>query len=205
MVLREYFPILMICLCVMILISSNNSQILDTVKSRSTKVDFKRYTNSEILEAYTRKSSENIDSRLLCEYADGIIGRALSMASSDEYGKIYDRIVDGLKELSGGSGRALCNFQNLFVEYSEKKELFFFTLYSILRDISVAAAYGRKVSLQNAQIADKIYAISDCVGYHKAVRCLEHVNKSWRMAGQNVNYKLMADALTIRIQEVFYG
>lgn len=190
---------------VMILISSNNSQILDTVKSRSVKVDFKRYTNSEIMEAYKRKSSESTDSRLLCEYADGIIGRALSMAGSDEYGKICDRIVDGLKELSGGSGRALCNFQNLFAEYSEKKELFFFTLYSILRDISVAAAYGRKTALQNAQTVDKIYAISDCVGYHKAVKCLEQVNKSWRMAGQNVNYKLMADALSIRIQEVFYG
>jgi hypothetical protein len=157
------------------------------------------------MEAYKRKSSESTDSRLLCEYADGIIGRALSMAGSDEYGKICDRIVDGLKELSGGSGRALCNFQNLFAEYSEKKELFFFTLYSILRDISVAAAYGRKTALQNAQTEDKIYAISDCVGYHKAVKCLEQVNKSWRMAGQNVNYKLMADALSIRIQEVFYG
>ncbi|MBE7057866.1 MAG: hypothetical protein E7387_02025 [Ruminococcaceae bacterium] len=190
---------------VMILISSNNSQMLDTVKSRAVKVDFKRYSDSEITEAYTKQNSEGIDSRLLCEYADGIIGRALSVTSFSEYEEICNKIANALIALSKGGGRELCCFENLLAEYAEKKEFFFFTLYSILRDISVFASYGRKVALQNVQIASKIYSLSESIGYHKAVKCLDLVNKSWRMVGQNVNYKLMAEALAIRIQEVFHG
>lgn len=190
---------------VMILISSNNSQMLDTVKSRAVKVDFKRYSDSEIVEAYTKQKSEGIDSRLLCEYADGIIGRALSVTSFGEYEEICDKIANALVALSKGGGRELCGFENLLAEYAEKKEFFFFTLYSILRDVFVFASYGKKVALQNAQIANKIYSLSDAIGYHKAAKCLDLVNKSWRMVGQNVNYKLMAEALAIRIQEVFHG
>lgn len=189
---------------IMILISSNNSQILDTVKSRAVSVEFKRYSDSEILEAYKKQRKEEIDSRILCEYADGIIGRALSVADSNEYGDICNKITDNLKLLYEGGGRALCDFQNLFAEYSDKRELFFFILYSILRDISVAAGYRRSIPLQNVQVEDKIYRLSDCIGYHRATECLALVNKSWRMTGQNVNYKLMADALAIRIQEVIH-
>lgn len=190
---------------VMILISSNNSQMLDTVKSRAVKVDFRRYSDSEILKAYTRQNFEAFENRLLCEYADGIIGRAISVTSFSEHKEICEKIVNALINLSKGGGRELCDFENLLAEYAEKKEFFFFTLYSILRDVSVFASYGRKVPLQNAQVANKIYSLSDITGYHKAVKCLELVNKSWRMVGQNVNYKLMADALAIRIQEVFHG
>lgn len=190
---------------VLILISSNNSQILDTVKSRSVRIDFKRYTDSEILAAFRReKPMQEIDGSLLCEYSDGIVGRALSMASSQEHEEICQKIILGLQSLQSGGGRALCDFENLMAEYAEKKELFFFTLYSVLRDIAVLAGYGKAATLQNAGQAKGIRLLYDVIGYHKAMKCIELVGKSWRMAGQNVNYKLMADALAIRIQEVIH-
>lgn len=190
---------------VLILISSNNSQILDTVKSRSVRIDFKRYTDSEILAAFRReKPMQEIDGSLLCEYSDGIVGRALSMASSQEHEEICQKIILGLQSLQSGGGRALCDFENLMAEYAEKKELFFFTLYSVLRDIAVLAGYGKAATLQNAGQAKGIRSLYDVIGYHKAMKCIELVGKSWRMAGQNVNYKLMADALAIRIQEVIH-
>lgn len=190
---------------VLILISSNNSQILDTVKSRSVRIDFKRYTDSEILEAFRReKPMQEIDGTLLCEYSDGIIGRALSMASSQEHEEICQKIISALQSLQNGGGKALCDFENLMAEYADKKELFFFTLYSVLRDIAVLAGYGKAATLQNAGQAKGIRSLYDVIGYHKAMKCIELVGKSWRMAGQNVNYKLMADSLAIRIQEVIH-
>lgn len=190
---------------VLILISSNNSQILDTVKSRSVKIDFKRYTDSEIMEAFRReKPMQEIDSSLLCEYSDGIIGRTLSMASSQEHEEISQKIISALQSLQRGGGRALCDFENLMAEYAEKKELFFFTLYSVLRDIAVLAGFGKAATLQNAGQSKEIHSLYDVIGYHKAMKCIELVGKSWRMAGQNVNYKLMADSLAIRMQEVIH-
>lgn len=191
---------------VMILISSNNLQILDTVKSRSVKVDFKRYTDKEILEAYGRvKKDGNVDGKLLCEYADGIIGRALSMANTGEQEEMCRVVVNGMLALSRGGGRALCEFQKIMADYAEKKELLFFTVYSVLRDAAMYAGYGRNVAMQNINETRAICLLSEAIGYHKAMKAIEHVGKAWRMAGQNVNYKLMADSLTIRIQEVFHG
>lgn len=191
---------------VMILISSNNLQILDTVKSRSVKVDFKRYTDKEILEAYGRvKKDGNVDGKLLCEYADGIIGRALSMANTGEQEEMCRVVVNGMLALSRGGGRALCEFQKIMADYAEKKELLFFTVYSVLRDAAMYAGYGRNVAMQNINETRTICQLSEAIGYHKAMKAIEHVGKAWRMAGQNVNYKLMADSLTIRIQEVFHG
>lgn len=191
---------------VMILISSNNLQILDTVKSRSVKVDFKRYTDKEILEAYGRvKKDGNVDDKLLCEYADGIIGRALSMANTGEQEEICRAVANGMLALSRGGGRALCEFQKIMADYAEKKELLFFTVYSVLRDAAMYAGYGRSVAMQNINETHTICRLSEAIGYHKAMKAIEYVGKAWRMAGQNVNYKLMADSLTIRIQEVFHG
>lgn len=191
---------------VMILISSNNLQMLDTVKSRSVKVDFKRYTDKEILEAYGRvKKDGNVDDKLLCEYADGIIGRALSMANTGEQEEICRAVANGMLALSCGGGRALCEFQKIMADYAEKKELLFFTVYSVLRDAAMYAGYGRSVAMQNINETRTICRLSEAIGYHKAMKAIEHVGKAWRMAGQNVNYKLMADSLTIRIQEVFHG
>lgn len=191
---------------VLILISANNSQILDTVKSRSVKIDFKRYTDNEILEAFRKeRKQEATDSTLLCEYADGIIGRALSMANTNEQELLCRKITEGLTSLATGGGRALCDFENLLAEYSEKKELLFFTLYSVLRDVAVLAGYGKAIPLQNAGEIQSIGKLSEAIGYHKAASCIELVGQSWRKAGQNVNYKLMADSLAIRMQEVFHG
>ena len=90
-------------------------------------------------------------------------------------------------------------------DYAEKKELLFFTVYSVLRDAAMYAGYGRNVAMQNINETRTICRLSEAIGYHKAMKAIEHVGKAWRMAGQNVNYKLMADSLTIRIQEVFHG
>lgn len=191
---------------VMILISSNNALMLDTVRSRSVRIDFKRNTDGEVVEAFERvHGAGTIDKHILCEYADGIIGRALLMADPAQYETVCSRILQCLRELPGGGGRALCSFENLLAEYAGQKELFFFTLYSLFRDIALFARYGEAAALQNRQAANQIRSLSAAVGYHNAMECVGQIGRAWRLVGQNVNYKLAADALAIRIQEVVHG
>ena len=191
---------------VMILLSSNNASLLDTVKSRSVRIDFKRYTNSEIIAAFENIRGANaVDPSILCEYSDGIIGRALSMADTEQYEALCDKILNCICGIAGGGGRELCRFENLLGEYAEQKELFFFTLYSLFRDVALAARYVKDVKFQNVQAARQIREAAEKIGYHKAMECIEHIGRSWRLVGQNVNYKLTADALAIRIQEVIHG
>lgn len=191
---------------VMILICSNLSLLLDTVRSRSVRVDFKRNSDDEVVEAFVRAHGNlTVDRRVLCEYADGIIGRALTMADPAQYTQICSDILECLSKLAAGGGRALCTFENLLAEYAVQKELFFFLLSSLFRDIAICARYEGSVPLQNVRHAAQIRDLSRAIGYHRALACLEHVGRTWRIVGQNVNYKLASDALAIRVQEVIHG
>ena len=190
---------------VIILISSNDFQLLETVRSRTVKVEFRRYNNKEIIKAFKEKyPSKDIDDEILCEYSDGIIGRAFSMADSDEYKKMSESVFCSLEHLSDGKGKSLCEFENLLAENAKNKEMFFYVLLSVLRDIMMAGRYGKTAAIQNVQIADKIYNISDKIDYHKASKCIIKVNDAWRLLQKNVNYKLATDMLAVRLQEVIY-
>ena len=175
------------------------------MKSRAVRVDFKRNTDEEVFKAFQHKyGTTAVDKHILCEYADGIIGRALSMADPAQYEKICDKILQCVRDLPDGGGRALCSFENLFAEYAGQKEIFFFTLYSLFRDIGLSARYGESISLQNVQAVDRIQNLGGKIGYHNAMECVRQIGRTWRLLGQNVNYKLAADALAIRIQEVIH-
>ncbi|MFR1517466.1 MAG: ATP-binding protein [Clostridia bacterium] len=190
---------------IMILLCANNAMLLDTVKSRAVRIDFKRNTDAEILEAFQRAYGRSApDKYILCEYADGIIGRALQMANPEQYEEVCDKILQSVGDLPDGGGRALCVFENLFAAYADRKEIFFFTLYSLFRDIAFAARYEKTVPLQNARAEDRIRNLSGRIGYHNAMECVGQIDRAWRLVGQNVNYKLAADALAIRIQEVIH-
>ncbi|PWM23625.1 MAG: hypothetical protein DBX53_01095 [Clostridiales bacterium] len=188
---------------IMILISSNSVTLLDTVKSRSVQIDFKRYTEEEIVCAFERAHGDGgIDRHILCEYADGIIGRALLMADSAQYESLCRRILECLGALRDGGGAALCAMEELLAEYAPQKEIFFFTLYSVFRDLALSSRYGEEIPLQNVLAAGEIRKLSEKIGYHDAMDCIGRIGRAWRLIGQNVNYRLAADALAIRIQEV---
>lgn len=190
---------------VMILISSNNSQILDTVKSRTIKVDFKRYSNKEIIDAFRSKyPKSDISDVLLCEYADGIMGRALSITNSDDYVKMCADIIGGISSLCSGRGIALCEFEALIANNAKQKELFFFILLSIFRDVMVVSRYGKEARVQNAQEVKNIYNLCDKIDYHKAKKCVEIVNHTWQTVNKNVYYKIASDLLAVKLQEVLY-
>ena len=191
---------------VMILMTSNVSLLLDTVRSRAVRVDFKRNTDSEIVEIFTRVHPEiMMDKSILCEYADGIIGRALMMADPAAVNTLCDKILQAVCSLNENGGRGLCAFENLFAENADKKDLFFFTLYSLFRDAAVYGRYQNAAPLQNSQITDKIQRLSGTFGYHGAMECVAHIDRAWKLIGQNVNYKLACDSLAIRIREVIHG
>lgn len=190
---------------IIIMMTSSSSLILDTVRSRSVRIDFKRNTDAEVIEAFERaRGAKAQDTRLLCEYADGIIGRALEMADPNGYEQVLSRLLECIKGLISGGGRALCSMENLFAEYADRKDIFFFTLYSLFRDIALLARYS-DAPLQNVRAKNEIRDINAHIGYHKAMDCIESIGRTWQLISRNVNYRLASDSLSIRLQEVING
>ena len=126
------------------------------------------------------------------------------MADSAQYENLCRRILECLGALRDGGGAALCDMEELLAEYAPQKEILFFTLYSVFRDLALSARYGEEIPLQNVPAAGEIRKLSEKIGYHDAMDCIGRIGSAWRLIGQNVNYRLAADALAIRIQEVIH-
>ena len=190
---------------VILLICSNISLMLDTVKSRVTRVDFARYTNAEIAEALREKKISEEELSVICAYADGLIGRAKSYFEDTDADEIRDHLLRYIESTCTGKTRARIEAADYVIKEEARKEFVFFTLMSFYRDIAVSCRYGKRVKLQNVKEHGKIFEIGKKIGFYKAEACLLLLDETWKQIIQNVNYKLAVGNMFIKIQEVFYA
>lgn len=179
---------------VIIIVCSNVSALLDTIKSRCVQVDFARNTRAEIA-AVLRNRSGMTDEQLIeqiCDYSDGSIGRSLSAVNSEEYTKIRSQVCTVLEELgtlpAESDGKVYARLQKLFTSNQEKKEILFYFLSLELRNIMITKTNdSNQVDLYGK------------ISYYKAAHCLEYIENTWKQIKQNVNYKLATGNLVIRM------
>lgn len=181
---------------VIIIICSNVSALLDTIKSRCVQIDFARNTKDEIVNVLRSKAgiidAETLEQ--LCEFSDGSIGRSLSAVNSEEYTKIKRQVSETLELLAKApadeDGKVYHSLQRLFNNNQENKTILFYFLSLELRNIMVRS------SVESAKI--DLYGK---ISYYKSAHCLEYVEHTWKELKQNVNYKLATSNLIIRIYD----
>lgn len=181
---------------VIIIICSNVSALLDTIKSRCAQIDFARNTKEEIVSVLRSRAGitdpEMIEQ--ICEFSDGSIGRSLSAVDSEEYVKVRNQVVDTIKYLAEApaeeNGKVYHRLQRLFNNNQENKTLLFYFLSLEFRNIIIKKGIeSDKVDLQNK------------ISYYKATRCLDYIENTWKEIKQNVNYKLATGNLIIKIYD----
>ena len=86
---------------IMILIASNSDMILNTIKSRCTKIVFDKLNNKEIQEILTTKDIENTNiSENMYEFFDGSISKALKILEKKEKYTQLEDFISGIKTSS---------------------------------------------------------------------------------------------------------
>lgn len=190
---------------VIILLCSNISLILDTVKSRVNRLDFARYTDEEIRLALNDRLLDPGDDKVVFSYADGIIGRAISYFQDEEINEVRDKLLEVVSGLHREGAEFRINSTNYASKQKDYKEFLFFTLMSFYRDIAMLARYGKYAELQNPKQMTALNEVAGRVGYYKAVKCLEIINKTWLRIRQNTNYELALGNMFIKLQEVLNG
>lgn len=100
---------------VIILVTSNDSKLLTTVKSRCTKVFFNPLT-IENLKEYMNSKYESIEDSLL-SFADGSIGRAIDLQENKD---IYMQINDLLNSINKMDLVSLLNKIDIIYKQKEK-------------------------------------------------------------------------------------
>ena len=191
-----YVTILILC--------ANISLMLDTVKSRVTRIDFARLTTEELRTVLANHMIDPAEDEGVFAYADGLPGRAISYFEDEEIGRIRGALMEAVESLSTGSAAARVRSTKLFSDLKDKKDFVFFTLLSFYRDMALLARYGQRAVLQNRQQTEALTALAERVGFYKAEACLELIDKTWKRLRQNVNYDLAVSCMLMKIQEVLY-
>ncbi|MBO4326711.1 MAG: hypothetical protein J5950_05530 [Clostridia bacterium] len=197
----------------LILICSNPSLLIDTVRSRVTRLDFARYSNEEVLKAYRDAAEEGApelsaeDGELVTSYADGIIGRGLQFRDFGFYGALRERIFDTLLLLKEGRSAFFAGFTELFTskDNAADREYMFFELTSAVRDAMVYARTNDAGTLQNRQFRDKIEELAEIAGRHGWEKALDAVSGAYQLTGQNVNYRMIIVNLAAQIIDAVQG
>jgi DNA polymerase-3 subunit delta' len=182
----------------LILICSNPALLIDTVRSRITRLDFARNSPEEVLTAYRAGRGDKgelsrDDERFVVSYADGIIGRALQLNDFGLFGRLREELLDALSALEGRASVFRRRFTELFTakENADQKEFLFFELTSFLRDLMLSARFGAGAPLQNEQFRDKIEELSALTGCHGWEKMLDKTAEAYKLMGQNVNFRMM--------------
>ena len=80
---------------VIILISSNSDMLLNTIKSRCTKIVFEKLTNNEVTELLAHKNYDTTNiSEKMFEFFDGSIGKAIKILEKKEIYSAVDKFIE---------------------------------------------------------------------------------------------------------------
>lgn len=190
---------------VIIILSSNPLLLLDTVRSRTVRIDFSRNTEDEIKLAYRQMRNGNVDvdeEALVCTYADGIIGRVFDFGDGEEIKNLRRNVLDTMCGLYRGGFDERKRMSVILSEKGENSDLALFTLISLYRDIVHLVRFGKNAALQNKEYKDKLYDVGRDIGYYNAIRCIKIIDETWKNISRNAAYKLAVEDMIIKLQEV---
>ena len=192
----------------MIMLMCNNIlPMLGTIRSRVIRIDFSRNTDEEIkqryeklcIEEYRRPDESKLE--LLCSYADGIMGRVNDFTESSDLDERRSLILSALRDLLAGEINAKIKLTEIIGAKGANYEFTLFSMMSFLRDIMVAARFGRRATLQNPDYRDEISTMGHDIGYYRAKKCLEIIDAGYKKLRKNAAPELTVDSMLIQLRE----
>ena len=160
---------------VLILVLSNESKLLNTIKSRCTKISFKNLSKEE-LSNYAKLNNMQISENML-DICDGSISKLLSLGKNTEFYNNIDKTMDDLASKD-------------IVEVWNGAEF----LYKAKEDILEALDYFNIVLLKKLKHTNE----------PKYINAVNTVELTKKRLNTNANYDMCIDNLLLKIWEAFH-
>ena len=158
---------------VIILICSNENNLLSTIKSRCTRLHFDKIENSEILDYINKNEPDKKISPNIIEFAQGSIGKALKLSENLEMYENVEKLIEQMK-----SKDLIDIMKSAEQLYKSKEEIDF-----ILEFINVILLkFGKQE--------------------HKYVKCIDIVENTKKRIKANSNYDMCIDNLIFNMWEI---
>jgi DNA polymerase-3 subunit delta' len=187
---------------VIILVTSNYDALLETIRSRCVRYDFKRNTFDEVKGFLTNKFGlEYNEADFIASYANGVIGRAIELLESEDLEKVRDRVIDALVKLKGAGREAVYEINALLEESKDDVESILDIMLLFYRDLLVVGKYGNENILINSDKKDIILENAWGFSMEKLLDNIAVIEETRRDIKKNANFQLAIEVMLMKLQE----
>jgi len=187
---------------VIILTVSNYDALLETIRSRTIRYNFRKNTTEEItclLEKRFGNSLKGMD--FIAAYSDGVIGTALELAESGEFISLRDRTIDlGLK-ISRTGLDAIFDMYDFFSENKDKIDIMLDIMQMLYRDMIMIKTSQDEKMLINYDKKDIILTNAADFTVQKLIRNIELLEQTRKNLKFNANFQLSIEVMLMKLQE----
>jgi len=186
---------------VIILTASNHKALLETVRSRSQRIHFKKYTGEEVRQAVIRRFGEGhpgID--LAVRYGDGVIGAALELAGNSRFAALREDVLGMVADLPKPRYSDIFSLTAFFEENRDYTDFILDTMLFYYRDLLVIKVTGNEKMLINPDKKDIILNNARKFSLQSIAANIEQVEFARRALKQNANFQLVLENLLIKLQ-----
>jgi DNA polymerase-3 subunit delta' len=187
---------------VIILTAARYESLLETIRSRVTRINFRKNSYEEVkLALQIKMGYGEAEAGVIAAWSDGVIGKALEIAGSDEFRTTRDRTINEMEKLRKSGIKGIFEAAAFFEENRETNEIVFDIMETYFRDILVANVTGNENMLINKDKKDIIFNNVRNYSSIKLAYIIGQIAAIRREIKQNANFMLAVENLLIKIVE----
>lgn len=187
---------------VIILLATNEELLLDTIRSRCVSLSLKPLSDETVRQYLESRLKINADdAAIYAACARGNLGRAIELASSDEFKQIYEENISMLRNIKNADTRDILKYIDIIKERAGGLDAFFEFCRLWYRDILM---YKATVDINRLVYKREFKALSEAgkrSDYAALERVLEAIDKAQTRIRANVNTELTLELLLMAMKE----
>lgn len=191
---------------VIILLSENVKNLLPTIRSRGSRIEFEPFAEKEIYDFILRQyplKKEIVSFAAL--HSGGIIGRAIDICEDEEFFNIRKTMFERIGKMTGDRISVLEVSDSFGVKSKTKYvgcDLYFDLFTSFMRDVMAQKSGGRII---NSDMMPYIEAFSSKVTLASVLSIIERTAKTRSQLNKSMNYELWIMNMLINCWEDIHG
>ena len=187
---------------VILLLTANVGSLLPTIQSRCVKLEMKP-VSKEALKKYLMEELEIPDYRadVCVAFAQGNVGKAREMASSDDFTAIQKATIGLVKNVRETEVSESISSIRAMAEYKVDPTECLDIIAVWYRDVLLFKATGEADHLVFREELSTIRKVAQRCSYEGIEECIEALNKAKMRLNANVNFELTMELLIMLIRE----
>lgn len=187
---------------VLILLTTNADAFLPTVRSRCVTLRLKAVEDGLIRAFLMRRCQiPDYQADLCVAFAQGNVGQAMLLASSEEFNGLKDYTLQLMRRLADIPAYSLMEELKPLKDYKESIQVFFDLLLLLFRDVLLYKAAGQENGLIFKEQAFLVRRVAERESFAGLNQILEQIAAARRRIRANVNFELTLEVLLLSIKE----